>query len=237
MGEFCTVESSPFGVQNGTIFYCQMFFPRPCHGPQDSTGVSIAGRKPSGAWWPTVLTVYRQDLCNHRAVPSEIHVKNGMKCSDRIGRNHTVVCVCVCVCVHAGVCVCVCACMCVMLGACVRKCMYACVYACLYVSTCVCGCRCVRVYMCVCVCMCFLCMCVSVCVWMRVRVCGFLGVCVCVLCVCVRVYACVRSHHFMGNRWGNSGNSIRLYFSGFQKSMQMVTAAMKLKDAYSLEGK
>ena len=24
------------------------------------------------------------------------------------------------------------------------------------------------------------------------------------------------SHHFMGNRWGNSGNSVRLYFSGFQ---------------------
>ena len=23
-------------------------------------------------------------------------------------------------------------------------------------------------------------------------------------------------HHFMGNRWGNSGNSVRLYFSGFQ---------------------
>jgi len=26
----------------------------------------------------------------------------------------------------------------------------------------------------------------------------------------------IRSHHFMGNRWGNSGNSIRLYFSGLQ---------------------
>ena len=24
------------------------------------------------------------------------------------------------------------------------------------------------------------------------------------------------SHHFMGNRWGNSGNSGRLYFSGLQ---------------------
>ena len=45
------------------------------------------------------------------------------------------------------------------------------------------------------------------------------------------------SHHFMGNRWGNSGNSVRLYFLGLQKSLQMVTAAMKLKDAYSLEGK
>ena len=38
----------------------------------------------------------------------------------------------------------------------------------------------------------------------------------------------------MGNRWGNSG---RLYFWGLQSSLQMVTAAMKLKDAYSLEGK
>ena len=26
----------------------------------------------------------------------------------------------------------------------------------------------------------------------------------------------IRSHHFMGNRWGNSGNSVRLYFSGHQ---------------------
>ena len=34
----------------------------------------------------------------------------------------------------------------------------------------------------------------------------------------------------MGNRWGNSGNSIRLYFFGAPKSLQMVTAAMKLKD-------
>ena len=34
----------------------------------------------------------------------------------------------------------------------------------------------------------------------------------------------------MGNRWVNSGNSVRLYFWGLQKSLQMVTAAMKLKD-------
>ena len=45
------------------------------------------------------------------------------------------------------------------------------------------------------------------------------------------------SHHFMGNRWGNSGNSFTLYFWGAPKSLQMVTAAMKLKDAYSLEEK
>ena len=45
------------------------------------------------------------------------------------------------------------------------------------------------------------------------------------------------SHHFMGNRWGNRGNSVRLYFEGAAKSLQLVTAAMKLKDAYSLEEK
>ena len=35
--------------------------------------------------------------------------------------------------------------------------------------------------------------------------------------------------------WKHSGNSLRLYFLGLQKSLQMVIAAMKLKDAYSLE--
>ena len=32
-------------------------------------------------------------------------------------------------------------------------------------------------------------------------------------------------------------HSVRLYFGGARKSLQMVIAAMKLKDAYSLEGK
>ena len=41
----------------------------------------------------------------------------------------------------------------------------------------------------------------------------------------------------MANRWGNSGNSGRLYFWGAPKSLQMVIAAMKLKDAYSLKEK
>ena len=36
---------------------------------------------------------------------------------------------------------------------------------------------------------------------------------------------------------GEIGNSVRLYFWGAPKSLQMVTAAMKLKDAYSLEEK
>ena len=26
----------------------------------------------------------------------------------------------------------------------------------------------------------------------------------------------IQSHHFMGNRWGNNGNSVRLYFWGLQ---------------------
>ena len=37
--------------------------------------------------------------------------------------------------------------------------------------------------------------------------------------------------------WGNSGNSVRLYFLWAPKSLEMVIAAMKLKDAYSLEEK
>ena len=44
------------------------------------------------------------------------------------------------------------------------------------------------------------------------------------------------SHHFMGNRWANSGKCQTLFW-GAPKSLQMVTAAMKLKDAYSLEEK
>ena len=35
----------------------------------------------------------------------------------------------------------------------------------------------------------------------------------------------------MGNRQGKSGNSVRLYFGGAPKSLQMVTASTKLKDA------
>ena len=41
----------------------------------------------------------------------------------------------------------------------------------------------------------------------------------------------------MGKRWGNSGNSVRFYFWGAPESLHMVITAMKLKDAYSLEGK
>ena len=40
--------------------------------------------------------------------------------------------------------------------------------------------------------------------------------------------------HFMADRWGNNGNSERL-FSWAPKSLWTVTAAMKLKDACFLE--
>ena len=36
---------------------------------------------------------------------------------------------------------------------------------------------------------------------------------------------------------GETRNSVRLYFFGAPESLQMVSAAMKLKDAYSLEEK
>ena len=41
----------------------------------------------------------------------------------------------------------------------------------------------------------------------------------------------------MANRWGNNGNTDRLLFSWPPKSLQMVTTAMKLKGACSLEDK
>ena len=47
----------------------------------------------------------------------------------------------------------------------------------------------------------------------------------------------IQSHHFMASRWGNNGNSVRLYFWGAPKSLRMVISAMKLKDTCSLEEK
>ena len=56
----------------------------------------------------------------------------------------------------------------------------------------------------------------------------------------------IQSHHFMANRWGNSGmfphrfqtmETMRDYFSWAPKSLKMVTVAMKLKDTCSLEEK
>ena len=49
-------------------------------------------------------------------------------------------------------------------------------------------------------------------------------------------YHGIWSLHFMVNSWGSNGNSERL-FSWAPKSLKMVTSAMKLKDAYSLERK
>ena len=49
-------------------------------------------------------------------------------------------------------------------------------------------------------------------------------------------YHGIQSHHFMENRWGQSGNSDRFYFLGLQ-NQQMVTAAMKLKVACAWEEK
>ena len=46
----------------------------------------------------------------------------------------------------------------------------------------------------------------------------------------------IQKMKIMANRWANNGNSERL-FLGAPKSLQMVTAAMKLKDACSLEEK
>ena len=43
--------------------------------------------------------------------------------------------------------------------------------------------------------------------------------------------------YFKANKWGINENSERLLFSWTPKSLQMVTAAMKLKDARSLEEK
>ena len=48
-----------------------------------------------------------------------------------------------------------------------------------------------------------------------------------------KIIASTSSQHFMANRWGNNGNSETL-FSGAPKSLQMVAAAMKLKDACPL---
>ena len=47
----------------------------------------------------------------------------------------------------------------------------------------------------------------------------------------------IRSHRFMGNKMGKQWKQCQTLFLGAPKSLQMVTAAMKLKDTYSLEGK
>ena len=44
------------------------------------------------------------------------------------------------------------------------------------------------------------------------------------------------SHHFIANRWGNSGNKETLFLWA-PKSLQMVTTVMELQDVCSLEEK
>ena len=44
----------------------------------------------------------------------------------------------------------------------------------------------------------------------------------------------IEGHHFMANRWENNGNSEKLFLLA-PKSLQMMIAAMKLKDTCSLE--
>ena len=39
------------------------------------------------------------------------------------------------------------------------------------------------------------------------------------------------------SRWGENRNSDRLYFLGLQKSLQLLTATMKLEDSCFLEGR
>jgi len=43
------------------------------------------------------------------------------------------------------------------------------------------------------------------------------------------------SHHFTANKWGKQWKQQQTLLSWAPKSLQMVIAAMKLKDAYSLE--
>ena len=47
----------------------------------------------------------------------------------------------------------------------------------------------------------------------------------------------IQSHHFMANRWGKDWKQWLILLFWAPKSLQMVIAAMKLKDTYSLEGK
>ena len=45
------------------------------------------------------------------------------------------------------------------------------------------------------------------------------------------------SHYFMANRWGNSGNSVRLYFWGLQNHCRWWLQPWNYCSTYSLEGK
>ena len=62
-------------------------------------------------------------------------------------------------------------------------------------------------------------------------------ICISILITISDIVILITILYSMGKRWGNSGNSVRFYFWGAPKSLQMVTAVMKLKDASSSEGK
>ena len=47
----------------------------------------------------------------------------------------------------------------------------------------------------------------------------------------------IQSHHFMGNRWGNSGNSVRLYFWGVSKITADGDCSQEIKRRLLLGGK
>ena len=47
----------------------------------------------------------------------------------------------------------------------------------------------------------------------------------------------IQKTKIMANRWQNNRNSVIFYFGGAPKSLQMVTAAKKVKDVDSLEDK
>ena len=47
----------------------------------------------------------------------------------------------------------------------------------------------------------------------------------------------ILSHHFMANRWGDDRNSDKVSCLGLQNHCRWWTAAVKLKDACSLEDK
>ena len=52
----------------------------------------------------------------------------------------------------------------------------------------------------------------------------------------IDVFLELSCYHFMANRW-ETVETVADFIFGGSKSLQMVTAAMKLKDAYSLKGK
>ena len=58
------------------------------------------------------------------------------------------------------------------------------------------------------------------------------------VCICISMYVCMHPvPPLHGKQMGKQWKQCQTLFLGAPKSLQMVTAAMKLKDTYSLEGK